>query len=996
MHNVLDAQSLESTILSDATPSGLLGDATDNILSTEAADFISASGGHGIDTLKITGSGVSLDLTGTRFSESGPGAHFGRLDSIERIDITGSGANSLRLSEHAIYHMTELRAGLGSETGKTRVIVLGDSDDTLVLNGKGWHKGENVSFEGKDYQLYSSGNAEILVDGSGLKIDLENVVLSAKPVTINADNSLDCLGWDVSRLGDVNGDGIDDFIIAAPVADSGDGEVYVIFGKQKDSEPQNSANPKIGELIAAQGGFVIKNSYDFPERLGILVSDIGDINGDGVSDVAIGLGSLDAQNLVSQRDIGKVGIILGRKDGNFSDLAAGGQNDSLSGRNSPYDLVIEGADLMRFSGLGDVNGDGLDDIGIGGRQNGVYKMSVLFGGTDIAPPSDTGITKIDPFSVSASEGFVIEFPAGLQSSFLIPGWRTSSSIPLDDHNLQAAGDINGDGLGDFIVGSPWFSDSVRTDRPNAWVVFGQYGDGKAFASNAAGTLSLADLSSSGRGVHFSAPAGGSSNPLDVKISAAGDLDGDGLDDLALAIVRLSSGTMHQRGGVIFGGADGTLSTGGNLPLENLPADWGFSTDYRIHFAAAGDMNGDGIEDLVIHNVTRSAVVFGNDDRVVLETRLRSPFDIAEGEGFIIETTHSNHRPVSLGDVNSDGIDDLAIGLPFADGANGQTVIIHGRADGLVGELSDSGSRIFNIERNTDSPLYDRGTVSDGRGDGSANRLTIDAGAGFEQVWGGGSNDILYVQNAQTLDFSEDHDGAFGDTPGVHYGKLHSIEGINIADGTPNEIILTEAAVYGISDNVQNGITKLTLYVDAHDTVRLQGNWVLLDSSSGENGDDSYRPVRVVVYTVGGGRAEIDIDPTLIGNSEGNSFYLSTEDFLYIDGAGGDSDTLSLYGVTLDFTEDGQHYQKLTAIDELLLYENSKITLSEQAVLDITGNSGKALKISLADLYGEDEEPIWEEALTLEGEWTEETTNTGDTLIKLSLGEASLWIGEYPA
>jgi hypothetical protein len=128
--------------------------------------FLSVHGGRGTDTLALSGSGLTLDLTTTPMP---------RIASIEVIDLNGTGANSLVIDRLAVLDMTEEREG-----GLAVIRVHGGSDDSVGLSGSGWTFDGNLSEGGVIYSLYANGNAEVwvqfgvTVSGPGLAAALQD------------------------------------------------------------------------------------------------------------------------------------------------------------------------------------------------------------------------------------------------------------------------------------------------------------------------------------------------------------------------------------------------------------------------------------------------------------------------------------------------------------------------------------------------------------------------------------------------------------------------------------------------------------------------------------------------------------------------------------------------------------------------------------------------------------------------------------------------------
>jgi hypothetical protein len=174
--------------------------------------------------------------------------------------------------------------------------------------------------------------------------------------TLNGIAKDDFAGRAVAGVGDVNGDGLDDFLIGAPHADGNGiyrGEAYVVFG--------NSAGfPATFELSTLNGtnGFILNGIADMDEA-GSGVSRAGDINGDAIDDL-----------LISARRAGAGGNLRGQAYVVFGTSAGFPATFDLSALSGTNGFLLNGiANLDQaasaLAGGGDINGDGLDDLFLG-------------------------------------------------------------------------------------------------------------------------------------------------------------------------------------------------------------------------------------------------------------------------------------------------------------------------------------------------------------------------------------------------------------------------------------------------------------------------------------------------------------------------------------------------------------------------------------------------------------------------------------------------------
>ncbi len=492
-------------------------------------------------------------------------------------------------------------------------------------------------------------------------IDL-GLLTAAQGFIIQGDVAGDYAGRSVSSAGDINGDGFADLIVGASGGDNGGlnaGEAYVIFGKTGGTRTNIDLS-----TLAASDGFIIQGDTA-SNFAGYSVASAGDINGDGFADLIVGAPLSSSGGTYA----GAAYVIFGKAGGTRTniDLTALAASDGFIIQGD-----VAGDQAGRsVSSAGDINGDGFADLIIG-SPNGDNGGSAAGEAYVVFGKAGATSTNIDLTALAASDGFIIQGDAAFDEA---------------GRSVSSAGDINGDGFADLIVGAAR-GDNGGTNAGEAYVIFGKAG----------ATRTDIDLTALAASDGFIIQGDVAGDQAGYSVSSAGDINGDGFADLIVgALFGDDGGTNAGEAYIIFGKA-GSIRT--NIDLTSLAASDGFIIQGDVAYdvagfsiSSAGDINGDGFADLIVgapgadNNGSAAGeayVIFGKAGATRTDIDLTA---LAASNGFIIrgdlEFDAAGRSVSSAGDINGDGFADLIVGAP--NGANGgiragEAYVIYGRAN----------------------------------------------------------------------------------------------------------------------------------------------------------------------------------------------------------------------------------------------------------------------------------------------------------------------------
>jgi hypothetical protein len=581
---VNDAQGLEQGFTLAAPPSRARGEVVLEMTLTGTLDPSFSSDGQAID-FKAEGGAIVL-----RYAQLNVLDAAGRRLPARMEGFAASGVRGVRLSfddTDAVYPVTvDPVATSASWTGEsnqstawygyavsTAGDVNGDGYSDVIVGAPFYDNGQ--SDEGRVY-LY-------LGSASGLNV--------TSSWTAEGDQDNACFGWSIATAGDVNGDGYSDVIVGAYQYGNGqtqEGRAFVYYGSASGLSTTPSWTAESNQAFA---------------YFGWSVATAGDVNGDGYADVIIGATGYDNVSF----DRGRAFVYLGSSTGLAASSVWTAESD------------VGGVDFgVSVGTAGDVNGDGYSDVIVGADFAGIGGRAYVYYGSASGPAAAAAWTR-DSDQASAQFGY----------------------------SVATAGDVNGDGYADVLISA------VAYDAPES-------SEGRAFAYMG---------SSSGLGTtpSWTVESNQTNAKLGTSVGTAGDVNGDGFADVIVGIYQ--SGTYGFHGGEarVYLGSSTGLAAG---PMWTT-GSFQIGAQVGISVATAGDVNGDGYSDVIAGanledngetDEGRAYVYLGSASALVLSSAWTAESNQAVADfGSDVATA---------GDVNGDGYSDVIIGAPNFD--NGQT------------------------------------------------------------------------------------------------------------------------------------------------------------------------------------------------------------------------------------------------------------------------------------------------------------------------------------
>ena len=549
-------------------------------------------------------------------------------------------------------------------------------------------------------------------------------------ITIDGASAGDLAGFAVGSIADLNGDGLAEILVGAPMMENGAitdaGGAFVVWGRNVASDVS------LSKVVAGLGDGFAMLGEAAQDHVGTALVSVSDLNGDGLSEIFVNATGNDAGGA----EAGAAYVVWGSSAEtpiNLANVAAGSGGFRIIGQ-----AAGDGASKS-LGTVADLNGDGKVELLIGAAGNDAGGANA--GAVYVVFGKATG-TQVDLDAIAAGAGgFRITGVAGENAGTSVTG----------------LGDVNGDGRGDILLTAP--------GSGKAYVVFG-----KGTNTN----VNLATLAGSGEGFVIRPQI--ASDLEGMNVAAGGDFNRDGIADYVIGVPKNDvGGTDLGAVYVVWGGNHSTIDLSlvgsgiGGVMIDGAPNIAGFAVGAGIGTSVATlpDMNGDGTPDILISNPVGASAqvtvlfspvswqpetnVYGSNDADVL----------GPGDGTARLIGNGNDEVYGFaGDdsITTAGGDDILNGGSGADnligGAGNDSYVVDDFADRVqeaIGGGTDTVAVLANwaMDANVENLTMFGGNAIDVIGNALDNQMVgnaaanrLDGGVGADVLIGNGGNDIL--------------------------------------------------------------------------------------------------------------------------------------------------------------------------------------------------------------------------------------------------------------
>jgi len=448
--------------------------------------------------------------------------------------------------------------------------------------------------------------------------------LFANPDGVGDISFVQRLGFELSRGGDINGDGYADFIVGSPYVSETQqvfnrGTVYVVFGGPNINNIESDGFQQLQQLETSGNGwgFAIFGAVDLttlkyskkirPSFAGYqTIGDI-DLNGDGLHDVVV--------SAPTENNNGNIYVVFGKQNDDPVDLADFQQDTGSGPGGRGFKIEVNRTDCICTYGsvgklvdnVGDINGDGLDDLGVTAGVVGVTDKEktswIVYGKKDDASVVVNGNEDTDEFRYITGNVHSIRLSCDTISGcqYELDGYW------IGNWNKPGGFDVNGDGNSDLAVSFSYGDGGASTEV----MVFVFFIDDVANADDDGGDFFNVEeaIKQNDRGFLITGLSDLTSDVFGANdnVMMIDDINGDGLADIVISIGKRWSYHSNGKPGnggvwVVYGKKDFKSVSLSNVEQGEggfvIFNEWALKS-FASSLDTSGDVNGDGISDIVI-------------------------------------------------------------------------------------------------------------------------------------------------------------------------------------------------------------------------------------------------------------------------------------------------------------------------------------------------------------------------------------------------------------